>query len=244
MKHLALLAGLAISSASFQAQAFVIGGEPGTGIGGDPSIVVEFRGTCSVDCNFDSATAEAQLGLAGYTFGDALELGNVTSFSYESPFGPFSGLNYLSPGTQPNYTVTAVSGSIPVLANPVLEGFPGVASAADVTISGTVTGLLGTIDQLDGLALFEPFTFDAGTVYGFTFETAANDPGNWSMLLTGGDLPPVATADAGTDGEFFLNSAVSQQVPGDLEVPEPGAIALFAIGLFGLGVARHRRRAA
>ena len=85
--------------------------------------------------------------------------------------------------------------------------------------------LFGTSDEfadvhIEGTALVE----DIISAIGFEFDSTVG--GGWSMDASGLD-------DIGTIGFFNLAS-----------VPEPGALALFGIGLAGLGFMRRRRRAA
>lgn len=232
MKFLAMVAAtvaILFSTANVQAQ-----GRPF-----ELLVTGEFNGDCTVDC---TSGGQANIGLAfGYESG-VDDIGEfIRTFDYNSNFGPFFVGNYPLPLPKPTYTVDSGSGIIPVLLG---EEALVVLSPGAVTVEGSVTGLRGTLapgSSIGGAPLEEGFTFDPVDVFDFVFQSALN--GDWSMLISNEELLPiVATSDAGNRGGFTGLVDSSQQGPGNFDVPEPATLALFGIGLAGLGVVRRRRR--
>lgn len=243
MKHLVMVAAtVAILFWTANAQAQLLPGAV--------SIVGEFNGDCTVDC---TAGGVATFGLdPEYRPGIDDIGGFIRSFNYTSNFGPFPSSNYLPFFAAPTYTVDSGSGIIPILQGG--SELPGLLPGA-VNIEGTVTGFRGSLaaeSSIGGAVLETEFIFDPADVFDFEFRSELD--GDWSMLISGNGLPVVASSDAGTGGGYngFVDS--SQQGPcpipggcqtpgGGLNVPEPGTLALFGVGLAGLGFMRRRRGA-
>ena len=236
VKFVAVLAAVLFATTGARAG---LGGIGGIGL----SKVAEFNGTCTVDC---TAGGVATIGVS-LAYDPEAENNDISgfaqSFDYKSNFGPFSTSEYTF-FASPTYSIASASGVIPVFLNG--ESVDGSLHAADVTISGTVTGLRGILQagsEIGGLEVLELFDFSQKTQpFDFIFDT--NLDGTWSMLLSGNGLPVAATSDAGTNGGFTELVDVTQQIPGTgggIPVPEPGVLAVFGIGLFGLAVVRRRR---
>ena len=111
----------------------------------------------------------------------------------------------------------------------------------------------GAVAVQETLTAASAFTLMAGTSYWFVLEGPAVANGLiWSTLAA--NLPPTPSAEVSYDGYRYSINGGAWSVSGlyngvQIEasriavLPEPGTLALFGLGLLGLGIARRRFRA-
>lgn len=142
------------------------------------------------------------------------------------------------PHTNPVTMVDVGGGTFVLLGFDFAEFVQGghISNATQISITGHIFGG-GTISQL-----FTIDGFNDGPGGGTDFESAALIAGWASSLLTSLDFSGIKPADGNSWGfsldNINVNSEISQRVP------EPGTLAIFGLGLLGLGLARRRRKAA
>ncbi|MBK18175.1 MAG: hypothetical protein CMM52_04975 [Rhodospirillaceae bacterium] len=101
---------------------------------------------------------------------------------------------------------------------------------ADVSFDGNSLGKLRPGGLVGSAEVIQEFTFDV---------TAFVSAGVSSTLTFSLDGTGIT---GGSAGDFFMVDLASLEVQGDsVGIPEPGSLALFGLGLAGLGYARRKR---
>ncbi len=112
----------------------------------------------------------------------------------------------------------------------------------------------GAVAVQETLTAVSAFTLMAGTSYWFVLEGPAVANGLiWNRLAA--NFPPTPSAEVSYDGyRFSIDGGTNWSVSGlyngveieasrIVDLPEPGTLALFGLGLLGLGIAGRRARA-
>tara|TARA_R110000868_G_scaffold11751_13_gene57343 strand:- start:4950 stop:5729 length:780 start_codon:yes stop_codon:yes gene_type:complete len=124
-----------------------------------------------------------------------------------------------------------------------------VVSAASIDFDFAVDNLLGTTDPSHGFpnaGLFLNGTALSGSTSGggftpiFNFTRSDIAP----LLVSGTNTLYINVTDVGGPAGLIFSTTITTEGSTSVAVPEPGLIAMFALGIFGLGVGRwaHNRR--
>jgi len=134
-----------------------------------------------------------------------------------------------------NTTVYGGPGGAPLPLSSSFTGPPGGPKAFDIVIPLTTPFFY---DPAFGNLLLDVYNFGGGTTVQFDAQDAVGDPISRVFTVAGGVGSPVA------DGSplFFTNGLITQFSTTPAAVPEPGTLALTALGMLGLvGYLRKRK---
>jgi hypothetical protein len=115
------------------------------------------------------------------------------------------------------------------------------ADSCNQTLPGNLTGLLGNSGP-GGLNNMVGFLSEDSTQAGYMQYT---HEGDFGTLYKSNDAADISLLDGAGDGiGWLLFRTGDTNVPPPANVPEPGTLGLFALGMAGLGAMRRRRRVA
>lgn len=181
--------------------------------GPGPGAVLNFEGSdCTVDC-IEGASASLTFN-EGFSLGTPFTAADLHSFSFSSDSGAFNGFSFSS--------FALASGTL----------FGTDNELADVFLMGTAFVVDSTVEIIAEVSesLF------SGPI-AFVFNSSSDPELGWSMtaavIAVDNDGPPQAFAvdDVGGTGIWSPTN----------EVSEPGMLALFGVGLIGMGLVRRRK---
>ncbi|GFE78825.1 hypothetical protein GCM10011487_08250 [Steroidobacter agaridevorans] len=137
----------------------------------------------------------------------------------------------------------ARNGEAQLFTNALLQGLTNACTAVgsdtcNSTLPNVLTDLLGNSGP-GGLSNMVGFLSEDNVQAGFLQYTHEGDLGG---LFKANDVADVALMDAAENVGWLLYRA-GGNVPPQTNVPEPGSLALFAVGMAGIGAMRRRRRA-
>lgn len=193
-------------------------------------------------------TDEAAFVLAATNAGIALSVESFESGATDLGLTvTFPGGSYVCTGT----TVggcgirTVANGTFSTDGTSSLDWFPGSSGTGNVTFNlATPTNAFG-IDVIDGFEI-SPFDLTLAASGGIHTYDFASDQGDLNVKFIGviDTMQTFSTAeiDGVTSGDYLLFDRL--QTGAATHVPEPGTLAIFGLGLAGLGFARRRKATA